>query len=773
MIKFSFGNGETDNSPEQLEADDFKDLVQWMVDNHSKEKGGNFFCAAMSYGHHDRIKDYPEENYWRLKTHTLPRRILSMDLDGFEKPEIWTWLRQWIRDLEVNVFWYETSSSTLLLPRARLVFELDRLVNYQEGTVLGSALQAQIEEAAIEAGHSEQAINFDISVYRGSQPVYLPVFKGKKAFQQMLNEDRIYRITSEAPLDVDAVLKAAPERITRKQKRAVNKAWGSYSISEQQQVLDRFKTAKQKWGKALADTNGKPSNLAQEAYEEMLNLGSEWSWCWQFDDDSYKTVINELTKGDLTVEDESPEKVSRESWYKSVMLGARFTPHNDIYNDRFYKDILDWSQTHWCWEVNEGKAESEFESIWDTGLYTLNESNFPLKTLLYLRGQKDRSGNYLSMPKLILVDGSLADVLGRGILASAKVVPQALPPEIKAGNEAGAKKTAKTLESLFTCLTLDIEDVKSMEEATFIIPNLIVRGHLHALIAEANGGKTALMVHQAAKITEQGFDVWYVNADAGPGDLKSHFAHAQIHGYKVIAPDAKRGGSPEQVVALFKEAANNDVDMSNSVFIMDTLKKFTEVIQKSDAKEFYKLLRKLTVKGATVILLGHSNKYRGEDGKQVYEGTADLRNDVDNLIYLNSVKNEGTNRLEITTQPDKIRADFKPRSFFINLSDRSVEEPEEVVQILDKERQQALKYAKEAIATGINTKVAIAEFIKDKTGLGKNRLLRFLDEFSRGPHSSIYAQIGGGDKNATIYSLQPPTIQELNAVLEEAFGDEK
>jgi hypothetical protein len=331
------------------------------------------------------------------------------------------------------------------------------------------------------------------------------------------------------------------------------------------------------------------------------------------------------------------------------------------------------------------------------------------------------------------------------------------------------KPLAKSLKALFTPLTLDTEDVKSMEEATFIIPNLIVRGHLHAFIAEANGGKTALMVHQAAKMAEIGFEVYYVNADAGPGDLKRHFAHAKQHNYEVIAPDAKQGGSPEQVVALFKQAASDGVNMSNAVFILDTLKKFTEVIQKSDAKEFYKLLRKLTVKGATVIMLGHSNKYRGEDGKQVYEGTADLRNDVDNLIYLNSVKNELTNRLEITTQPDKIRADFQPRSFFVNLADRSIEEPDEVIQILDKERQMALRYAKEAIGNGINTKVAITKFIKEKMELGKNRLLKFLDEFSSGPTPSIYAK-AGGDKNAIVYSLNPPSTQEINAKLEEAFG---
>ena len=37
---------------------------------------------------------------------------------------------------------------------------------------------------------------------------------------------------------------------------------------------------------------------------------------------------------------------------------------------------------------------------------------------------------------------------------------------------------------------------------------------------------------------------------------------------------------------------------------------------------------------ATVVLLGHVNKHKGADGQDIYEGTGDLQNDCDNLLFL-------------------------------------------------------------------------------------------------------------------------------------------
>lgn len=328
-----------------------------------------------------------------------------------------------------------------------------------------------------------------------------------------------------------------------------------------------------------------------------------------------------------------------------------------------------------------------------------------------------------------------------------------------------------SINDLFADLALNDADVQAMEESVFIVPDLIVKGHLIALIAEANGGKTALMVHQSAKLAQAGYDVLYINVDASPGDLKRHYEHAKTNAYKVIAPDAKIGKNVQDAIDRLITAADKGIDLSNTVIILDTLKKFTEVIQKSQAKEFYTLMRKLTVCGATIIMLGHANKYRGEDGKMIYEGTADLRNDVDDLIYLNSVKNEETNRREITTYPDKVRAEFQPRSFFINLYDRSVEEPNEVVQILDRECQQVLRYAKEAIASGVTNQGEIISYIKERVdGIGKAKLTRLLTEFTTGLDPKLRTIRGG--KNAVIYSVVPPAAEMLKDLMAN-WGSEK
>jgi len=52
------------------------------------------------------------------------------------------------------------------------------------------------------------------------------------------------------------------------------------------------------------------------------------------------------------------------------------------------------------------------------------------------------------------------------------------------------------------------------------------------------------------------------------------------------------------------------------------------------------MLRSLTGRGATVICLGHCNKYPDAQGWPVYEGTGDLRSDFDELALLHAVKGD-------------------------------------------------------------------------------------------------------------------------------------
>jgi KaiC/GvpD/RAD55 family RecA-like ATPase len=279
-------------------------------------------------------------------------------------------------------------------------------------------------------------------------------------------------------------------------------------------------------------------------------------------------------------------------------------------------------------------------------------------------------------------------------------------------------------KQLFGDLVLSEAHVKGMNDAKFIVPNLIVQSHMAAIVAPANSGKTALLIHFSKQIAQAGFKLYYINCDASPPDLKRHFEHATKNNYELIAPDAIPGKSPNDVIIMIRDYLETFNDLSNVVLIFDTLKKFVDVIEKRPAKEFYRLLRASTVRGCTVILLGHTNKHVGRDGRTIYEGTGDLRNDVDEMIYLDAEKDESKSALRVTTRPDKVRADIKPRSFLIHLPDRTVEELDKPLRILRGPEAEILELATNGIWLGNTSQKDLVAFILDRatSGVGERKV---------------------------------------------------
>jgi len=284
-----------------------------------------------------------------------------------------------------------------------------------------------------------------------------------------------------------------------------------------------------------------------------------------------------------------------------------------------------------------------------------------------------------------------------------------------------------------------------------------VQGHVGAYIAEANGGKTTIFVYLCEQLAQMGMDVLYINVDGSPSDLKRHYAHSIKHGYKVIAPDAKAGKSTEDVIAILRAINDGEASCQGLVIIVDTLKKFVNLIQKSEAKKFYQLLRGITVKGATICLLGHSNKYKDEMGKQIFEGTADLRNDVDELIYLDAIKDE--NALIVTTRPDKVRAEFSPKTFNISLPDRVVTELDEVIKIRPKEDREMLGLIKAAIQSGRHKQLDIVGFVIEHTSYGEKKIRGTLKRLvSEGLEIEVR---NTGVARELFYSLRPSLKDKL------------
>lgn len=322
------------------------------------------------------------------------------------------------------------------------------------------------------------------------------------------------------------------------------------------------------------------------------------------------------------------------------------------------------------------------------------------------------------------------------------------------------------VSALFSDVVLREEDVIKMVEAEFLINNMIVRGHVAAYVAPGNGGKTTLFMFFCEKLSAMGIKVLYINVDGSPGDLKRHHEHAVKHKYLVIAPDARDGKSTSDVLEKLHAIADGPYPCDEYVFILDTLKKFVDVIDKRQAKDLYKLMRTLTVKGATICLLGHCNKHKDDDGKLIFEGTADLRNDLDELIYLDSCKNEQKETLEVTTRPDKVRADFKPISFEIDLkNDRKVRELSSVINIIAKDERELIDLIKAAISEGNRSQKDIINWVKGKTIAGEKKIRDRLLKHPQIQNPEFTMRMTGRGKDLE-YSLIDPILAFQSEVWE-------
>jgi len=227
------------------------------------------------------------------------------------------------------------------------------------------------------------------------------------------------------------------------------------------------------------------------------------------------------------------------------------------------------------------------------------------------------------------------------------------------------------------------DEISKLANAKEIIPGLVVSGHLMVFPAPANAGKTSLFMYLAGLMAQQGYEVFYINADLAASDAHMHQKTAEKNGWTLIIPDARNGDSVEMVIGYLRDIATSYSDLSKIVIILDTLKKFTDIQNKQLAKEGFMLFRGLTTQNATVIALAHTNKYRDESKNLTFDGVGDVKTDVDELIYLESFRNE-SGRTLITSYPDKMRASLGQRSFSIEwdpISGPSIETLDEIVDV--------------------------------------------------------------------------------------------
>ena len=320
----------------------------------------------------------------------------------------------------------------------------------------------------------------------------------------------------------------------------------------------------------------------------------------------------------------------------------------------------------------------------------------------------------------------------------------------------------KELLKLMTLCTSD-PMMEKIEHARFIWKRLFVSGHMIMVCSEANGGKTSILTHAAAEMAAKGLDVWYINLDASAADLKGYHEHSQNNNYKLVAPDMHQGRSVADVKNIFEELAASEYDLSNVVFILDTLKKFNDMMNKTNSSEFFTVLRRLTARGVTIIALAHTNKHKDRDDKPVFEGTGDLRNDCDELIYLIPIHNDDGS-ITVSTDVNKSRAKLMNTSFSID-RDRNIVELDSFVDTKFQANQRKQREDDEPVIAFIQIKLfangaTSLTHIKEDADyeghkLSRQRLEQVLERYVEGATDTPLWTRSRNHKNGWDYSVLP------------------
>lgn len=300
----------------------------------------------------------------------------------------------------------------------------------------------------------------------------------------------------------------------------------------------------------------------------------------------------------------------------------------------------------------------------------------------------------------------------------------------------------------------------------FILKDLAIQGQWTVLYAGPNTGKTLLtlwMLEESVSNGEvDGNKVIYANCDDNFKGGVEKLQIAEQYGFKMLLPNVN-GFKPETLITTMVQLADT-LEAQGVVIILDTLKKFTVLMDKRIASEFGKAARAFVSAGGSLICLAHVNKHKGMDGKSIYTGTADIRDDADCVYIIENLGSRGETQT-VQFENTKSRGAVATKMAFQYTMGSNYTELFESVRRLsnkeivtayravedDKQLQtdaDAIEAIKTALNNGANLKGDIVKFATSTFDVSRRQAHRILDEYE----GRLWTA-DKGKNNASFYSL--------------------
>jgi len=321
---------------------------------------------------------------------------------------------------------------------------------------------------------------------------------------------------------------------------------------------------------------------------------------------------------------------------------------------------------------------------------------------------------------------------------------------------------------------------KQMLEDKFALLRMAILGQSTVFYAKPNAGKTLIILYgirEGIKNGEiKGDDVIYVNADDTYKGLVYKLKIAEQYGFHMVAPGHSAPGSAvfkSQDLTIYINNMISNGTASGKIFILDTVKKFTDLMSKDKCSKFGETIRQFISHGGTVISVAHANKHRDDDKKIIYSGTADLVDDADCAYTLDVVQDDADGIRTVKFENFKSRGDVVLEAFYQYnyLPGTTYPERLDSVKPVDKEeRAKAVAKSKldfilrqdqpvidaviECISEGITTKTALIAEASSRSGVSKPKTTKAIAVHTGTDRSqNQFWFIETGENNSKNYKL--------------------
>ncbi len=282
----------------------------------------------------------------------------------------------------------------------------------------------------------------------------------------------------------------------------------------------------------------------------------------------------------------------------------------------------------------------------------------------------------------------------------------------------------------------------------FVLYGIAVLGQWTVIYARHNAGKTLIVIFLMIESIKAGriiaTDVYYFDLDDNHTGLTEKVVIAEQVGFHIIC-DGYCGFKVSQFLAHIEKLCSKN-QAHGIIVVLDTLKKFVDLMSKRLQTRWGRVMRQFIAKGGSVIALAHVNKHPGDDGKPIYAGTTDIIDDADCAYVMDVINTDADDCTRTVEFDNKKRRGMVVERVAYSYSiadDLTYEELLASVHLVDQSQMGSVReaaetqsdtdminFVMECIGEGIVMKMQLRDAVSTRSGASKRATIAVIDKYS-------------------------------------------